>query len=83
VWSKNGHAAPLKGALTEAFHAGGRTVLNSPKHVYICHAIREKLMPYFENWPTLRESVGELKLRHSYNNKCCNIQDKFDKPVMG
>jgi len=48
-----------------------------------CHAIRGKLMPYLDYWPTLRESVGELKLRHSYNNKCCNVQHKFDKPVMG
>ena len=48
-----------------------------------CHAIRGKLMPYLDNWPTLLEFVGELNLRHSYNNKCCNVQHKFDKPVMG
>jgi hypothetical protein len=39
-----------------------------------CHAIRGKLMPYLDNWPTLLEFVGELNLRHSYNNKCCNVQ---------
>ena len=48
-----------------------------------CHAIRGKLMPYLDNRPTLLEFVGELNLRHSYNNKCCNVQHKFDKPVMG
>jgi hypothetical protein len=48
-----------------------------------CHAIRGKLMPYLDNWPTLLEFVGELNLRPSYNNKCCNVQHKFDKPVMG
>jgi hypothetical protein len=47
-----------------------------------CHVIREKLMPYLEYWPTLLEFVGELNLRHSYNNKCCNVQHKFDEPVM-
>jgi hypothetical protein len=44
---------------------------------------RGKLMPYLDNWPTLLEFVGERNLRHSYNNKCCNVQHKFDKPVMG
>jgi hypothetical protein len=48
-----------------------------------CHAIRGKLMPYLNYWPNLLEFVGELNLRHSYNNKCCNVQHKFDKPVMG
>jgi hypothetical protein len=43
----------------------------------------EELMPYLDNWPTLLEFVGELNLRHSYNNKCCNVHHKFDKPVMG
>ena len=31
------------------------------------------LMPYLNYWPTFRESVGELKHRHSYNNTCCNL----------
>jgi hypothetical protein len=34
-----------------------------------CHAIREKLMPYLDHWPTLLEFAGELNLRHSCNNK--------------
>jgi hypothetical protein len=46
-----------------------------------CHG--GKLMPYLDNWSTLLEFVGELNLRHSYNNKCCNVQHKFDEPVMG
>jgi hypothetical protein len=37
-------------------------------------------MPYLA---TLLEFVDELNLRHSYNNKCCNVQHKFDEPVMG
>jgi hypothetical protein len=40
-------------------------------------------MPYLDNWPTLLKFVGELNLRHSYNNKCCNVKHKFDEPVMG
>ena len=34
-----------------------------------CHVIRGKLLPYLDNWPTLLEFVGELNLRHTYNNK--------------
>jgi hypothetical protein len=37
-------------------------------------------MSYLDNWPTLLEFVGELNLRHSYNNKCCNVQHRFDEP---
>jgi hypothetical protein len=43
----------------------------------------ESLIPYLGNWPSLLEFVGELNLRHSYNNKCCSVQHKFDEPVMG
>jgi hypothetical protein len=40
-----------------------------------CHAIRGKLMPYLDNWPTLLEFVGA--------EKCCNIQHKIDEPECG
>jgi hypothetical protein len=38
-----------------------------------CHAIRGTLIPYLDNWSTLLEIVGELNLRHSYNNTCNDI----------
>ena len=39
-------------------------------------------MPYLNYWPTLHESVGGIILRRSHTNTWCDIQLKFDKPVM-
>ena len=46
-----------------------------------CHAFRGNFTPYLDNWPSLHESVGGLKRKHSHNNSC-SIPYKFDKPVM-